>query len=83
MEPTINKLKENGLKLNTQKSFFGQTEIKYLSSGETRESIRPIKKLEAIKNMNPPPTKIVVRKLLGLPKQYRDILARTLHTLNP
>ena len=39
---TIHKLKEKGLKLNIQKSFFVQIEIEYLGFEVTRDGVKPI-----------------------------------------
>ena len=51
LELTLNKLKENGLKFNIEKSLFVQTEIEYLGSWVTRDGIKPMsRKIEAIIN---------------------------------
>ena len=51
----LNKLKGKGLKCNIERSFFGQTEMKYLGFWLTRNDVRPInRKIEAIANMVPP-----------------------------
>ena len=58
LELTLQKLKDNGLKCNIKKSFFGQIEMEYLGFWVTRTRIRPInKKVEAIVNMKPPEKK--------------------------
>ena len=44
MEQTLQKIKDNGLKCNVEKSFFGQIEIEYLCFWVTRTCIRPINK---------------------------------------
>ena len=38
----INKLKGKGLKCNIENSFFGQTEMEYLSLWVTRDGVKPI-----------------------------------------
>ena len=51
---TPNKLKEKGLKFNTEKLFFGQTEMEYLGFWVTRDGPKPINyKIEAITDMKP------------------------------
>ena len=42
LELTLNKLKGKGLKYNIETSFFGQTEMEYLSFWVTRDVIKPI-----------------------------------------
>ena len=55
MEPTLQNLKDNGLKCNIKESFFGKTEMEYLGFWVTWTGIRPInKKGEAIVTMAPP-----------------------------
>lgn len=43
-EQTLQKLVEAGLKVNVEKSFFGQSECEYLGYWVTREGIRPLAK---------------------------------------
>ena len=51
----LNKLKGKWLKCNIEKSFFGQTEMKYLGFWVTRYGVKPInRKIDSITNMNPP-----------------------------
>ena len=42
LELTPQKLKDNGLKCNIKKSFFGQTEMKYLGFWVTQTGIQPV-----------------------------------------
>ena len=44
LESTLNKLKEKGLKCNIEKSFFRQTEMKYLGLWVTRDDVKPMDK---------------------------------------
>ena len=40
-ESTLNNLKVKGLKCNTEKSFFRQTEMEYLGFWATRDGVKP------------------------------------------
>ena len=54
-ELNINRLKGKGLKCHIEKSFFGQTEMKYLGFWVTYDGVKPMNsKIEAITNMKPP-----------------------------
>ena len=44
LELTLQNIKDNGLKFNNKKSFFGQTEMEYLGFWLTWTGIRPINK---------------------------------------
>ena len=55
LESTLNKLKGKGLKCNTERSFFGKTEMEYLVFWVTRDGVKLInRKIEAITNIAPP-----------------------------
>ena len=41
----LQNLKDNGLKCNTERSFFGQTQMEYLGFWVTRNGIRPVNKM--------------------------------------
>ena len=67
LELTLQKLKDNGLKCNIEKSFFGKTETEYLGFWMTRTGIQPINnKVEATVNMTPPKNTKVVRDFIGI-----------------
>ena len=44
LELVLKKLRENGLKYNIKKSFFGQMDMEYLGLWVTRTGIRPVNK---------------------------------------
>ena len=44
LEPTLNKMKEGGLKCNIEKYFFGKTKMGYLGFWVRSDSIKPIDK---------------------------------------
>ena len=84
LEAVLQKLAEAGLKVNAEKSFFGQSECEYLGFWVTRTGIRPIaKKVEAIKNLKPPKTQKQVRSFVGLVNYYRDMWPGRAKTLAP
>ena len=84
MELTLNKLKEKELKCNIEKSFFEQTEIKYLGFWVTRDSVRPINiKIEDMTNMVPPTPRKEVQNFIGVINYYRYIRLRRSHKLAP
>ena len=58
LEQTLQKLKDNGIKFNIEKSSFGKTEMEYLRFWVARTEIWPInKKVEYVVNMTPPKNK--------------------------
>ena len=74
LELTLQKIKDNRLKCNLEKSFFGQTEIEYLGFRVTWRGIWPInKKVEAIVNMKPPKNTKEVCSFIGIVNYYRDM----------
>ena len=55
LELMINKLKVKGLKFNIEKSFFGQTNMEYLSYWVMIDGVKTINiNTEAITDMKPP-----------------------------
>ena len=84
LEQTLQKLKDNGIKFNIEKSSFGQTEMESLGFWVTRIEIRPInKKVESIVNMTPPKNMKQVWAFIGVINYYRDMWARRSHILHP
>ena len=84
LELVVKHLKENRLKCNIEKLFFGQTEMECMVLWVTRNGIRPVnKKVEAIVNMTPPKNVKHVRAFIGLVKYYRDMWAKRSHLLQP
>jgi hypothetical protein len=80
----LTKLSNAGLKVNINKSFFGQTELEYLGYWITREGIQPLpKKINAIKNIAAPTTKKELRSFVGLINYYRDMWIRRSDVLAP
>jgi hypothetical protein len=55
LELIFKQLRQAGLKVNADKSFFAKYELEYLGYWITREGIQPVtKKIEAIQNIAPP-----------------------------
>ena len=73
----LQKLKDNRLKWNMNKSFSEQTQMEYLGFWVKRNGICPVnKKVESMVNMIPPKNIIQVRAFVGLVIYYRDMWAR-------
>ena len=77
-------MREAGLKVNANKSFFARGELEYLGYWITREGIQPVtKKIDAIHNIAPPKNKKELRRFIGLVNYYRDMWVRRSHLLAP
>ena len=84
LELTLQKLKDNGLKCNIEKSSSGQTEMEYLGFWVTRTGILPInKKEEAIVKMTHPKNMKDVHAFIFIVNYCRDIWVRRSHLLHP
>ena len=84
METPLQKIKENGLKCNTERLFFGQTEMEYIGFWVTWDRIRPInKKVESIINMLPPTNRKQVQAFIVVVNYYIDTWAVQSHWLHP
>ena len=84
LEWTLQRLKDNGIKCNIEKSSFGQTDMEYLGFWVTRIGIRPInKEVEAIVKITPPKNTKEVRAFIGIINYYRYMWDRRSHLLHP
>ena len=84
LDEVFRRIREAGLKVNANKSFFARGELEYLGYWITREGIQPVtKKINAIKNIAPPENKKDLRKFIGLVNYYRDMWVRRSHVLTP
>jgi hypothetical protein len=73
LEVILQRISDAGLRINANKSKFCQTQIEYLGYWITREGIQPLpKKVEAIKNLNPPRNRKELRHFIGMVNFYRD-----------
>ena len=62
------------MKVNAQKSFFGQSQLEYLGYWITRDGIQPLpKKLQAIRALMAPKTRKELRRFIGMVNYYRDM----------
>lgn len=78
------RLKEAGLKVNANKSFFAKSELEYLGYWVTRNGIQPIsKKVDAMLQIAPPKTKKELRRFIGMINYYRDMWIRRSEVLAP
>ena len=84
LDEVFRRIREAGLKVNANKSFFARGELEYLGYWITREGIQPVtKKINAIKNIAPPENKKELRRFIGLVNYYRDMWVRRSHVLAP
>ena len=74
LEQVFIRLTEAGLKVNANKSFFGQAELEYLGYWITRDSIQPLpKKVEAMLNIKTPTTRKQFHSFLGMINHCHDM----------
>ena len=72
LEHVLLRLVESGLKVNVEKSFFGQYKCEYLGYWVTQDSIWSLKKkAESITNIQPPTMVWQVRIFVGIINYYR------------
>ena len=84
LEEVFKRLREAGLKVNANKSFFARGELEYLGYWITRGGIQPVtKKINAIQKIAPPTNKKELRRFIGLVNYYRDMWLRRSHVLAP
>ena len=84
LDQVLQNMKQNGIKCNTEKSLFGQTQMEYLGFWVTLIGIRLLnKKVETIVNMMPPKNITQVREFVDLVNYYMYIWYRRSHLLQP
>ena len=84
LDEVLKRMREAGLKVNANKSFFCQTQLEYLGYWITREGIQPLpKKVEAIQKIATPKNKGELRSFIGLVNYYRDSWIRRSDLLAP
>ena len=84
LDEVFRRIREAGLKVNANKSFFARGELEYLGYWITREGIQPVtKKIDAIHNIAPPKNRKELRRFIGLVNYYRDMWVRRSHVLAP
>jgi Reverse transcriptase (RNA-dependent DNA polymerase) len=78
------RLQEAGLKINSVKSFFAQTNLEYLGYNISREGLCPSqKKVEPILQIKAPTTCKQRRQFIGMVNYYRDMWQQWSHLLAP
>ena len=81
LEIVFQRIKEAGLKINANKSFFARSALEYLGNWISRKGIQPVpKKVDAIKKIAVPKTIKEVRSFVGMINYYRDMWARRSET---
>ena len=82
LEIALNRLSKAGLKVNTSKCSFCESELEYLGYWITQNGIKPVsKKVEAITMLAPPTNKKGNKKVIGMINYYRDIWPHRSHIL--
>ncbi len=84
LKMVLTRLRDVGLRINAQKSFFCAIETEYLGYILTRTGIKPQpKKVQAILAITPPKQVKDLRKFLGMVQYYQDLWARCSEMLAP
>ena len=84
LEKVLERLRNAGLKVNAEKSFFGRAELEYLGYWITRDGFQPLpQKVQAIINMKAPQNVRQLRRFIGMINFYRDMWIRRSHILAP
>ena len=74
LELVFKQLRQAGLKVSVNKSFFAKHELEYLGYWITREGIQPMsKKVEAIQKIAKPKNQQELCKFIGIVNYYRDM----------
>ena len=74
LEQVLVRLKSAGLKVNAQKSFFGQSQLEYLGYWITRDGIcRYQRKCKRSEILMTPKTRKELRRFIGMVNYYRDM----------
>ena len=84
LERILVRLRQAGLKVNANKSFFAKAELEYLGYWITRDGIKPLPdKVKAILAIDAPRTRKELRSFIGIVNYYRDMWVRRSHVLAP
>ena len=83
LEKDLKIFKEEGLKVNSERSFFGRMETKYLCFWFNKNGIRPLSsKEEAITSIDVTTKVSEINKFVGIVKYYRYIWCKRSHILS-
>ena len=84
LERILYRLRQAGLKVNGNKSFFAKTELEYLGYWITRDGMKPLPdKVKAILALETPRNRKELRSFIGIVNYYRDMWIRRSHVLAP
>jgi hypothetical protein len=84
LQEVLRRIREAGLKVNADKSFFGQGELEYLGYWVIQDGIQPLpKKVDAMLNIQVPKTKRNLRTFVGMINFYRDMWPKRSEHLAP
>ena len=84
LNTVLERIRESGLKVNANKSFFARTELEYLGYWITQNGIKPMpNKVQAILQIQHPKNRKQLRSFIGVVNYYRDMWIRRSHLLTP
>ncbi len=84
LDRVLARLRQAGLRVNANKSFFAKAELEYLGYWISRDGIKPLpKKVEAIMRIAEPKNRKELRSFIGIINYYRDMWVRRSHVLAP
>jgi Reverse transcriptase (RNA-dependent DNA polymerase) len=84
LEQVLYRLRQAGLKINGNKSFFAKTELEYLGYWITRDGIKPLPdKVKAILAIDTPKNRKELRSFIGIINYYRDMWVKRSYVLAP
>jgi RNase H-like domain found in reverse transcriptase len=84
LERVLYRLRQAGLKINGNKSFFAKTKLEYLGYWITHNGIKPLPdKVKAILAIDTPKNRKELRSFIGIINYYRDMWVKRSHVLAP
>jgi hypothetical protein len=84
LKKVFKRLQQTALKVNANKSHFGQHDMEYLGYWISRKGIQPVAtKVQAIVNMQPPKTIRQIRRFVRMINFYKDMWQQISHLLAP
>jgi RNase H-like domain found in reverse transcriptase/Reverse transcriptase (RNA-dependent DNA polymerase) len=84
LKRVLYRLRQAGLKINGNKSFFAKTEIEYLGYWITCDGIKPLPdKVKAILAIDTPRNRRELRSFIGIINYYQDMWVKRSHVLAP
>jgi RNase H-like domain found in reverse transcriptase len=84
LKRVLYRLRQAGLKINGNKSFFAKTELEYLGYWITPDGIKPLPdKVKAILGIDTPRNRRELRSFIGIINYLRDMWVKRSHVLAP